>query len=309
MWSSNRRPPTSECPCGLFQHPALRGAAAAVFLPGLYDGVWLSPAAVALACIHLRSSGDLPMTHPNLLRLSRSCAKWRSGSLLVATLFLIGPSVQDLPPLGLAAFPSNAGAVSEQRVGRNGDGTGGGPSESAPAGVTDLKAFAVSDSAVVLTWTEVASGTSAIPRYLVRYDSLGAFQWSSAPDVLTGNCGAPIVATRATGGRLRACLLTGLAPGVAYQVQMVAYTGTLNTTAVFGPLSNIVDVTTMQRVGPMLVWRTGMYRDTIPDVTEIVTPWGDWAITVHLRFGEYRGFLRSDSGVIRANAYLLLVHP
>ncbi len=29
------------------------------------------------------------MTHPNLLRIVRSCAKWRSGKLLVATLFLL----------------------------------------------------------------------------------------------------------------------------------------------------------------------------------------------------------------------------
>jgi len=30
------------------------------------------------------------MTHPDLLHLGRSCAKWRGGHLLVATLFLIG---------------------------------------------------------------------------------------------------------------------------------------------------------------------------------------------------------------------------
>lgn len=47
------------------------------------------------------SSGD-PMTHPNLLRLGRSCAKWRVGILLVAYL---GLSCTD--PSGISTRTSN----------------------------------------------------------------------------------------------------------------------------------------------------------------------------------------------------------
>jgi hypothetical protein len=39
------------------------------------------------------------VTHPNVLRVVRWCAKWRSGFLLVATLFLIGCPAHPLVPL------------------------------------------------------------------------------------------------------------------------------------------------------------------------------------------------------------------
>lgn len=182
----------------------------------------------------------------------------------------------------------------------------------APGPVTDLTARAVSDSAIVLQWTEVRSSTTAIPRYLVRYDSAGGFglTWASRPDVLTGGCAAPIVGANATGGKPHACVMTGLTPNVEYKFQMVAYTGVLNSTAVFGPLSNVVRAKTMERVGPILVWRPGLYRDTVRGVTWITTPhWGRWQVTIRPTYGDYQGTLEDSSGAVVARAYLLLVKP
>lgn len=125
----------------------------------------------------------------------------------------------------------------------------------APAGVTDLSARALTDSAIVLQWTEVRSSNTSIPRYVVRYDSLRKYSWNTATDLLTMGCGAPIVGANTTGGRFHACVVWNLKPDIAYRFQMVAYTGTLNSTAVFGPLSNIAEATTMTRIGPMLVQR------------------------------------------------------
>src|SRR6185295_17975931 len=89
----------------------------------------------------------------------------------------------------------------------------------APAGVTDLTARPLTDSAVVLQWTEVRSSSTAIPRYVVRYGPLGAFQWATSPDILAGGCGAPIVGSNPTGGRSHASVLGGLNPNQAYQFQ------------------------------------------------------------------------------------------
>src|SRR5437899_10555366 len=121
----------------------------------------------------------------------------------------------------------------------------------APAAVTDLRALALSDSSVVLTWTEVRSSTTGIPRYVVRYGNATVapfFSWATSADVLTGGCAAPIVGSNATGGRPHACGLTGLTTNHAYDFQILPYTGVLNSTAVFGPLSNVAEATTMLRV-------------------------------------------------------------
>jgi len=177
----------------------------------------------------------------------------------------------------------------------------------APAGVTDLRATALTDSAIILQWTEVRSSSTAIPRYVIRYDSLGKFEWSTHPDVLTGGCAAPIVGANATGGRLHACVVWDLKPHLAYEFQMVAYTGTLNSTAVFGPLSNIARVTTMERVGPILLWRPPIFPDTIRGVQRLsVDGWGTWPFYVRTTYGDYRGTLEDSTGAIVAHGYLVV---
>lgn len=39
-----------------------------------------------------------------------------------------------------------------------------------PGTVTDLRVSAVTDTSVVLTWTEVASGNTTVAKYLIRYN-------------------------------------------------------------------------------------------------------------------------------------------
>jgi hypothetical protein len=276
------------------------------------------------------------MTTPNLLRLGRACAKWRNGVLLVATLFLIGPSVQGRDPRGLV------GALSGEV------GTGGGPRAlslggalngqgrpwssrdvpiqgaksdedlAAPAAVTDLRASALSDSAVVLQWTEVRSSTTAIPRYVVRFDSAHGtastpqFIWGANADVLTGGCAAPIVGATATGGRAHACVLAGLGPTTMYRFQMVAYTGTLNTsTAVFGPLSNVDSATTMTRTGQVLVWRPKLDSDSfhLRGAWISAYPYDTFPLRGWWNYGVYQLAAFGDSGEVVARGYLWVAKP
>jgi len=238
---------------------------------------------------------------PDLLRIVRSCAKWRGGFLLVATLFAV-LAVGALPAPGNGGMARLAPKLP--------------PPVLAPAGVTDLRARALSDSALVLTWTEVSSGSTAIPRYVVRYDSvtIDPFLWSAKADVVTGDCAAPIVSTRAAGGRPRACILSGLVPRHGYDVQMVSYTGTLNTAGVvFGPLSNIAHATTAERVGPMLVMRPrlntadSVYMRAVwfsaPGYANDTFPMRGW-----FNVGDYRAAaFVGDSLVLKG--YLLVTRP
>lgn len=133
-----------------------------------------------------------------------------------------------------------------------------------PGTITDLKVSAVTDSSVVLTWTEVASNNTAVARYLVRYAPYLEPMPANPPFLVTGGCGAPIYGSTTAGGRLRSCVLGGLSPLKRYAFEVIAFTGTLQTTGNFSPTwSNRVEATTAQRVGPMLVIRPPMFRDTV----------------------------------------------
>jgi fibronectin type III domain protein len=231
------------------------------------------------------------MTHPNLLRLARSCAKWRNGVLLVATL-LAG---------GAFASPGNEGMAATPKPS---------PSAFLPGGVTDLRVSAVTDTSAVLTWTEVASGTSGIARYAVRYGPRGSFVWGASPDVTSGGCAAPVYGSTSAGGRQRSCVLLGLRPLQGYAFQIIAYTGSLATTSNFGPLSNVVEAHTAERVGPMLVWRPLMFNDSVTIRSAWISLYPD-TLTLRGRFAlrDYLvlGFGANDSLVARG--YLLVVRP
>lgn len=234
------------------------------------------------------------MTHPNLLRLGRSCAKWRAGRLLVATLFLLVVG-------GFFAEPGNA-AWGARPLNRP---------TFAPGQVTTLRVVAITDTSLVLTWTEVTSSTSAINRYAVRY-SRPPLNWPTQADVTTGNCGAPVYGSTAAGGRTRACVLTGLQSNTAYDVQVIAYTGVLNSTAVFGPVSNVVTATTAERIGSLMVVRPRMYIDTIGPLRSVdIGSVGTWRWPVNMGFfsGSYPVVFRDVLDSVRAYGYLLIVKP
>ena len=212
------------------------------------------------------------MTRPDLLHLIRSCAKWRGGALLVATLFLL---------------------------------------RLAPAAVTDLRVAAVTDTSAVLTWTEVSTAGTGIARYLIRVGVPG-FTWSGTADVTTGGCGAPVYGSTAGGGRVRSCVLGRLTPNLAYEFQLVAYTGVLNSTAVFGPLSNRATATTAQRIGPMLVLRPRMSLDTVEFFTaSLPFDFGDRRYPIHGRFpsGDRMAYFYDVRDSLVARGYVLLARP
>lgn len=186
------------------------------------------------------------------------------------------------------------------------------PSALAPGGVTTLRADAVTDTSIVLSWVEVNSGTTTIARYVIRAApiTLQAFNWSAVPDVLTGGCAAPVYGSTVAGGRTRSCVLTGLKQNTGYEVQLVAYTGQLNLNAVFGPFSNLLRVSTAQRIGPMLVLRPRMFLDTL-EVTEASLPadFGPRRYPLHGKFpaGDRVVSFYDSTGALMAFGYLLIV--
>jgi hypothetical protein len=213
--------------------------------------------------------------------------------------------------VGILGVLGNAGMVTAPRLGPRPAPKLAPPA--APAQVTDLSAFALSDTSVVLTWTEVRSSTTAIPRYVVRFDAASAYTWTSAVDIVIGGCGAPIVGASAAGGRPHACVLTGLVAHRAYRFQMVAYTGLLNSTAVFGPLSNLADATTAERIGPLLVWRPPVNPGDSMFVQSVSTSYYPRLPNLPLKgwvwAGSYSitGFGTNDS--VAARGYLLVTKP
>jgi len=113
-----------------------------------------------------------------------------------------------------------------------------------PATVTDLTVTAVADTTATLTWTEVASGVAGVSAaYALRHGPASGFAWWLLSDEARGSCAAPIAGQGV--GIKRSCLVIGLTPSTAYSFQVVAFTGTLNSNAVFGNVSNVTTATTV----------------------------------------------------------------
>lgn len=113
-----------------------------------------------------------------------------------------------------------------------------------PLTVPDLTVIATTDTTLSIRFTEVSDGAGLPASYEIR-STPGVMAWGAAPPAgeLTGSVvGAP-----------RVFVLTNLTPGTNYQVQLVAYRGTLNVDAVFGELSNIASGATAVIVGPPVV--------------------------------------------------------
>src|SRR5258705_4987927 len=97
-----------------------------------------------------------------------------------------------------------------------------------PGQVTDLAVTGVTDSSMTLSFTEVTDGTGKPARYDVRY-AAGTIAWGSAASVTKGTCATPLAGT-AIGAR-RTCTVLGLAPVTGYQLQLIAFRGTMNLNA------------------------------------------------------------------------------
>jgi hypothetical protein len=99
----------------------------------------------------------------------------------------------------------------------------------------------VTTNSVTLSFTEVSDGAGQAASYLARF-AVAPISWGSAIDVSQGTCKVPMAGTAI--GAKRSCTVLGLAAATAYQLQLVAFRGTLNVNAVFGALSNVASGTT-----------------------------------------------------------------
>ncbi|PYP71541.1 MAG: hypothetical protein DMD41_12035, partial [Gemmatimonadetes bacterium] len=117
-----------------------------------------------------------------------------------------------------------------------------------PGTVTDLAVAGVTDTALTLAFTEVSDGTGQPASYDVRY-AVGTLSWSAAPSVGRGSCTTPVAGSVI--GAKRSCTVLGLTAATGYQVQLVAFRGTLNVNAVFGALSNLASGTTAASTAPV----------------------------------------------------------
>jgi hypothetical protein len=127
--------------------------------------------------------------------------------------------------------------------GGSGSGDGGSTDPVPPGAVTNLAVVFSGENSVTLRFTEVDDGTGSPANYNIRYveGSLG-WGWSQALDVTSGSCATPLIG-QSIGGTIT-CTVEGLQASTDYDFQLVAYRGTLNVDAVFGPLSNIINGTT-----------------------------------------------------------------
>ena len=117
-----------------------------------------------------------------------------------------------------------------------------------PGTVADLAVDSVSDSAVVLTFTEVDDGSGRPASYDVRYAPT-PIAWGTATEISRGSCATPVSGT-AIGAKHR-CTVLGLLASTQYDFQLVAFRGVLSRDAVFGELSNVVTDTTAQSTAPV----------------------------------------------------------
>jgi hypothetical protein len=110
-----------------------------------------------------------------------------------------------------------------------------------PGKVSGLSVAAVASDSVTLRFTEVDDGTGQPAQYQIRFAE-GSITWGSATPVAQGTCASPLAGTAI--GTTRECSVTGLDAATSYAFRLVAFRGTLNVDAVFGPLSNVASGTT-----------------------------------------------------------------
>jgi hypothetical protein len=134
--------------------------------------------------------------------------------------------------------------------------------------VADLRAQDIQSTQVTLAWTEVDDGAGSPAKYQVRQGS-PTIDWGSAPAVSNGTCAG--VVTGSSIGATKTCTVTSLTNATIYQFQLVPYRGTLGVDAVFGPLSNVLQVTT----GALSSTYVTLYTDSFTRANEgpITTPW------------------------------------
>src|SRR6476619_3266688 len=110
-----------------------------------------------------------------------------------------------------------------------------------PGTVSDLSVSAVATTSATITFTQVTDGAGQAANYDVRF-AAAPISWGSATSVANGTCATPL-AGNSVGSQIT-CSVLGLSPSTAYNFQVIAFRGTLNSDAVFGSESNIAVAST-----------------------------------------------------------------
>jgi uncharacterized protein YjdB len=175
-------------------------------------------------------------------------AKDARGNTLTGISFAWSSSDPTVLTMGAGGLATGAGAGAASVVATAGGQQGTAsvtvtapPTAGAPGAVSDLAVTGATTTSLTLAFTEVDDGTGHPASYEVRA-ATGAMTWSSATPVASGTCASPLGGT--TIGAARTCTVLGLTASTGYQVQLVAFRGTLDVDAVFGGLSNVAGGTT-----------------------------------------------------------------
>ena len=110
-----------------------------------------------------------------------------------------------------------------------------------PGTVSTLSVTPQSSTSALVSFTAVDDGAGAPAKYDNRL-SVSPISWGSTPRASSGACASPFAPAGIIGSTVT-CLLTGLTPGQSYQLQNVAFRGTMNAGAIYGGLSNVASFT------------------------------------------------------------------
>ncbi len=156
---------------------------------------------------------------------------WASSNAAVATVTGNGLEAGLTP--GTVAIAATSGGVSGSAAIT--------VNATSPGTVSDLGVTGKTDTSVTVSFTEVNDGTGKPASYDLRF-APGTLSWGSASNPSRGTCTNPVIGM--TIGAKRTCSVLGLTASTAYQVELVAFRGTLNVSAVFGALSNVASGST-----------------------------------------------------------------
>jgi uncharacterized protein YjdB len=165
--------------------------------------------------------------------------KWATSDPNVATVnsdgevTAVAPGSVTVTASSEGASPGNASVVVDPE-----------PSPIPPPGrVSDLAVTSTTQTEVSIQFTQVSDGTGEPASYQVRWGPAPSTNWGGMDPVAAGTCAGVVEGTAV--GQQRTCTVAGLTAGTSYDIQLVAYRGSMaDGSAVFGEYSNSVRATT-----------------------------------------------------------------